>query len=55
VATLGINPSTGLRDGASKGALVEYFYHENPPPEAGRGREAGGAGRPPDEVKTPIF
>ena len=28
-----INPETGLRDPSSKNTIIEYFYHENLPPE----------------------
>lgn len=55
VVSIGINPTTGLREPASRGSVVEFFYHENPPPEAGRGRDGSEPRRPRDEVRNQIF
>ncbi len=37
VTAVAINPETGLRDSAAANQIIEYFYHENVPPEPGTG------------------
>ncbi len=37
VTAAAINPETGLRDPAASNQIIEYFYHENVPPEPGSG------------------
>jgi penicillin-binding protein 1A len=37
VTAVAINPETGLRDAAAGNQMIEYFYHENVPPEPGTG------------------
>jgi penicillin-binding protein 1A len=52
-----IDPETGLRDPEDRQGLIEYFYHENLPPEGEPVRELGmpsGASRP-DEVKSELY
>jgi penicillin-binding protein 1A len=52
-----INPETGLRDPEDREGLIEYFYHENLPPEGEPLRDFGmpsGASRP-DEVKSELY
>jgi membrane carboxypeptidase/penicillin-binding protein len=33
VVAAAINPDTGLRDSKAEHPMIEYFYHENVPPE----------------------
>jgi penicillin-binding protein 1A len=35
VVAAAINPQTGLRDPSASNQMIEYFYHENVPPEPG--------------------
>jgi penicillin-binding protein 1A len=52
-----IDPETGLRDPEDREGLIEYFYHENLPPEGEPLRDFGmpsGASRP-DEVKSELY
>jgi hypothetical protein len=37
VVAVAINPETGLRDPSASNQMIEYFYHENVPPEPGSG------------------
>ena len=54
-----INPDTGLRTRSRKSSMIEYFYHENLPPEeeppsetgAGRRRQP----RRPEDIKNEIY
>jgi penicillin-binding protein 1A len=52
-----INPETGLRDPEDKQGLIEYFYHENLPPEGEPLPDSDvpvGNSRP-DEVKSELY
>jgi len=53
VVAAAINPDTGLRDDRAPNRMVEYFYHENMPPEDvdGSGTPAGGK----DDVEDQIY
>jgi penicillin-binding protein 1A len=57
VTAVAINPDTGLRDKNAPAPMIEYFYHENIPPEQEdlAGDEAGDATRPPEEVKDQLY
>jgi penicillin-binding protein 1A len=37
VVAVAINPETGLRDPSASNQMIEYFYHENVPPEPNSG------------------
>src|SRR3954466_2474434 len=57
-----INPETGLRSSTStKGTLIEYFYHENMPPEEEEApAELGAPGVPaqprrPEDIRNEIY
>jgi len=55
-----INPETGLRSGATstKGTLIEYFYHENMPPEEEAAPADPGAPlepRRPEDIRNEIY
>jgi penicillin-binding protein 1A len=52
-----INPDTGLRDPTGSGGLLEYFYHENLPPEgeAMPAVELVPGERRPEDVKSDLY
>jgi penicillin-binding protein 1A len=52
-----INPDTGLRDPTGSGGLLEYFYHENLPPEgeAIPAVELVPGERRPEDVKSDLY
>jgi penicillin-binding protein 1A len=53
-----INPETGLRDPEDRQGLVEYFFHENLPPEGEPVTDASlpsGSSSRPDEVKSELY
>jgi penicillin-binding protein 1A len=52
-----INPDTGLRDPTGSGGLLEYFYHENLPPEgeAIPAMELVPGERKPEDVKSDLY
>jgi penicillin-binding protein 1A len=62
VITVRINPATGMRE-PDKGGIVEYFFHEFPPPEPDHEAApvalpgAGGTGAParPEDVRNQLF
>ncbi|MFN0041384.1 MAG: penicillin-binding protein 1A [Burkholderiales bacterium] len=54
VVAVAINPDTGLRDKNAAKPMIEYFYHENIPPEQ-ESDSADGATKLPDEVKDQLF
>ena len=49
VTAVAINPETGLRDPGAPNQIIEYFYHENVPPEPGTGFLFGAEQRKPNE------
>jgi penicillin-binding protein 1A len=57
VTAVAINPDTGLRDKNAPSPMIEYFYHENIPPEQDgpEGDETAGPGKPPEEVKDQLY
>jgi penicillin-binding protein 1A len=57
VVAVAINAETGLRDKNAAKPMIEYFYHENVPPEqeADAGNSAASGTKPPDEVKDQLF
>jgi penicillin-binding protein 1A len=57
VVAVAINPETGLRDRNAPAPMIEYFYHENIPPEqeGPAEGEAGDPSRPPEEVKDQLY
>ena len=51
-----INPDTGLRDPSASNQIIEYFYHENVPPEPGAGLLFGGEPpKPPEEINDQLY
>jgi hypothetical protein len=52
-----INPDTGLRDKHAPTPMIEYFYHENVPPEQEGPVEIDGAepAKPAEEVKDQLY
>jgi penicillin-binding protein 1A len=52
-----INPETGMRDPGAKTTIIEYFYHENLPPEedSSTGPEAPSEPRRPEDIKNEIY
>jgi penicillin-binding protein 1A len=52
-----IDPETGLRSPASKNTIIEYFYHENLPPEEEYSPELGGQSEPRrrEDIKNEIY
>ena len=57
VTAVAINPDTGLRDRNAPAPMIEYFYHENIPPEqdSPAGDDLGEGARPPEEVKDQLY
>jgi penicillin-binding protein 1A len=57
VVAVAINPQTGLRDRHAATPMIEYFYHENVPPEqeSSREEELGDSARPPEEVRDQLY
>lgn len=57
VVAVAINPETGLRDKHAPTPMIEYFYHENMPPEqdSGAENEGGDSPKPPEEVKDQLY
>jgi len=57
VTAVAINPETGLRDRNAPTPMIEYFYHENIPPEQDGpvGEEFGDAARPPEEIRDQLY
>ncbi len=52
VIAAAINPDTGLRDDRAPNRMMEYFFHENMPPEdEGGGNPAGGK----DDIENQIY
>ncbi len=52
VVAVAINPETGLRDPSASNQIIEYFYHENVPPEPGSGFLFGSDPPKPNEEVT---
>jgi len=57
VTAVAINPETGLRDKHAPSPMIEYFYHENIPPEqeGPEGDETGDSTKAPEEVKDQLY
>ena len=56
VAAVAINPETGLRDRNAPNQMIEYFYHENVPPEPGAGLLFGTTpSKPKEEVSDQLY
>jgi penicillin-binding protein 1A len=56
VVAAAIDPATGLRDDSAQDAIVEYFYQENLPPQAGsHGWGSGIAPGRRDDVESQIY
>jgi len=57
VVAVAINPETGLRDKHAPAPMIEYFYHENVPPEqeSAPENEGGDSPKPPEEVKDQLY
>ncbi len=57
VVAVAINPETGLRDRNAERPMIEYFYHENIPPESdgGPGESNDDAPKAADEVKDELY
>lgn len=57
VVAVAINPQTGLRDRHAATPMIEYFYHENVPPEqeSRPEDELGESARPPEEVRDQLY
>ena len=57
VVAVAINPQTGLRDRHAATPMIEYFYHENVPPEQESGPEdqLGDSAKPPEEVRDQLY
>lgn len=57
VVAVAINAETGLRDKNAAKPMIEYFYHENVPPEqeVDSSNSAGAGAKPPEEVKDQLF
>ncbi len=52
VVAVAINPETGLRDPSASNQIIEYFYHENVPPEPGSAFMFGSEPPKPNEEVT---
>ena len=56
VVAAAINPETGLRDPGASNQMIEYFYHENVPPEPGAGFLFGAQpARPNEEISDQLY
>jgi len=57
VVAVAINPQTGLRDRHAATPMIEYFYHENVPPEqeSSPEDELGSSTKPPEEVRDQLY
>jgi penicillin-binding protein 1A len=57
VVAVAINPQTGLRDRHAATPMIEYFYHENVPPEqeSSPEDELGDSAKPPEEVRDQLY
>jgi len=55
VVSVGINPTTGLREPGGAGQTLEFFYQESQPPVGEDGSFARETNRPTAEVKNQIF
>jgi len=57
VVAVAINPQTGLRDRHAATPMIEYFYHENVPPEQESSPEdqLGDSAKPPEEVRDQLY
>jgi penicillin-binding protein 1A len=57
VVAVAINPQTGLRDRHAPTPMIEYFYHENVPPEqeSSPEEEFGDSAKPPEEVRDQLY
>lgn len=57
VLAVAINPQTGLRDRHAATPMIEYFYHENVPPEqeGSPEDELGDSAKPPEEVRDQLY
>lgn len=57
VTAIAINPESGLRDRHAPAPMIEYFYHENIPPEqeGPSGDDAGESTPAPEEVKDQLY
>jgi penicillin-binding protein 1A len=57
VVAVAINPQTGLRDRHAPTPMIEYFYHENIPPEqeSTPEDELGDSAKPPEEVRDQLY
>ena len=57
VIAVAINPQTGLRDRNAPTPMIEYFYHENVPPEqeSSPEEELGDSAKPPEEVRDQLY
>ena len=56
VVAVAINPDTGLRDPGASNQIIEYFYHENVPPDPGAGLLFGGEPpKPPEEINDQLY
>jgi len=57
VVAVAINPQTGLRDRHAPAPMIEYFYHENVPPEqeSSPEEELGDSAKPPEEVRDQLY
>jgi len=55
-----IDPDNGLRTAGSKDSMIEYFYHENMPPEEEVAPSEPGAAAPtqprrPEDIRNEIY
>jgi penicillin-binding protein 1A len=57
VVAVAINPQTGLRDRHAATPMIEYFYHENVPPEqeSSPEDELGESAKPAEEVRDQLY
>jgi hypothetical protein len=60
VSAARINPDSGLRTQSPKGSLIEYFYHENMPPEEELAPSEPGGTTPvqprrPEDIRNEIY
>jgi len=57
VVAVAINPQTGLRDRHAATPMIEYFYHENVPPEqeSSPEDELGDSAKPQEEVRDQLY